>query len=86
MFGIDNANSTLSRLTNAQGGTTPLTYTGRLPGTYNVVVLSSSNFGRLAVTNSTGTMTFGVDATSTLAANRYTNVLTGVSASAITNE
>ena len=86
MFGIDNANSTLSRLTNAQGGTTPLTYTGRLPGTYNVVVLSSSNFGRLAVTNSTGTMTFGVDAGSILAANRYTNVLTGVSASAITNE
>ena len=83
----------VATLTNAQGGNTPLTYSGSLPSTYNVVVRSLSNFGRLAVSNPTGTMTFGVDATSTLsyarsisAANRYTDVLSGVSASAITNE
>jgi hypothetical protein len=73
-------------LTNAQGGNTPLTYSGALPATYNVFVRSPSNFGRLAVTSPTGSMTFGVDAGSTLATNRYTDVLTGVSASAITNE
>jgi hypothetical protein len=73
-------------LTNAQGGNTPLTYSGALPATYNVFVRSLTSFGRLAVTNPSGTMTFGVDAASTLAANRYTNVLAGVSASAITNE
>jgi hypothetical protein len=83
----------VATLTNAQGGNTPLTYSGSLPSTYNVVVRSASSFGRLAVTKPTGTMTFGVDATSTLsyarsisAANRYTDVLSGVSASAITNE
>jgi hypothetical protein len=73
-------------LTNGQGGATPLTYLGALPATYNVLVRSLSNFGRLAVTSPSGSMTFGVDATSTLAANRYTDVLTGVTASAITNE
>jgi hypothetical protein len=86
-FGIQLFNSgSVVTLVNAQGGATPLTYTGALPGTYNVVVQSPSSFGRLAVTTPSGTMTFGVDATSNLAVNRYTNVLTGVSASDITNE
>jgi hypothetical protein len=73
-------------LVNAQGGNTPLTYSGALPGAYAVLVRSPSSFGRMAVTNPSGSMTFGVDVGSTLAANRYTNVLTGVSASVITNE
>jgi hypothetical protein len=86
-FGIRvDAAGSVATLVNAQGGNTPLTYSGALPATYNVVVRSLTSFGRLAVTSPSGTMTFGVDATSTLAANRYTDVLTGVSASAITNE
>jgi hypothetical protein len=76
----------VTSLTNAQGGNTPLTYFGALPATYNVVVRSLTSFGRLAVTSPTGSLTFGVDAASVLAANRYTDVLTGVAASAITNE
>ncbi|MFM2150836.1 MAG: hypothetical protein RLZZ187_3142 [Pseudomonadota bacterium] len=86
-FGIfvDGGGSVVT-LTNAQGGNTPLTYRGALPAAYAVLVRSPSSFGRLAVTNPSGTMTFGVDVGSTLAANRYTDVLTGVSASAITNE
>ena len=86
-FGIrvDAAGSVVT-LVNAQGGNTPLTYDGALPATYNVVVRSLSSFGRLAVTSPTGSLTFGVDAASVLAANRYTDVLTGVAASAITNE
>ena len=80
------ATGSVATLTNAQGGNTPLTYSGALPTTYTVLVRSLSNFGRLAVTSPSGTMTFGVDATSTLAANRYTDVLTGVAAADITNE
>jgi hypothetical protein len=90
--GVRVSAGTVTSLTNAQGGNTPLTYTGTLPTNYNVVVRSSSEFGRLAVTSpSGGPMTFGVDSTSTLPGTlrntiRYTDVLTGVAASAITNE
>jgi hypothetical protein len=88
-FGIfvDNGfGGSVATLTNAQGGNTPLTYSGDLPATYNVFVRSLTSFGRLAVSNPTGTMTFGVDASSALTAKHYRNVLTGVPASAITNE
>ena len=86
-FGIKvNSPGSVTSLTNAQGGNTPLTYSGRLPSTYTARVQSLSSFGRLAVTSGTGTMTFAVDNFSVLAANRYTNVLTGVEASKITNE
>ena len=91
-FGIRVAGAgSVATLTNAQGGATPLTYSGALPATYNVFVRSASEFGRLAVTNPTGTMAFGVDNSSTLPDRlrttvRYTDVLTGVAASAITNE
>ena len=86
-FGIRvNGAGTVTSLTNAQGGSTPLTYSGVLPTTYNVFVRSLSNFGRLAVTSPSGSMTFGVDALSALTVNRYIDVLTGVPDSAITNE
>jgi len=86
-FGIHvNGAGSVTSLTNAQGGNTPLTYSGRLPATYNIFVRSLTSFGRLAVSNPTGTMTFGVDASSALTAKHYRNVLTGVPASAITNE
>jgi hypothetical protein len=80
------SSGSVTSLTNAQGGNTPLTYSGALPTNYNVVVRSLTSFGRLAVSSPTGTMTFGVDGSSALAVNRYRDVLTGVSASAITNE
>ena len=85
-FGIRVDGGSVVTLVNAQGGNTPLTYDGALPATYNVLVQSLSSFGRLAVSSPTGSMTFGVDAASVLAANRFTDVLTGVAASAITNE
>ena len=79
---------TIATLNNSQGGgsNASLTYSGALPTAYNALVRSLSNFGQLAVRNGTGTMTFGVDNTSVLTANLYTNVLTGVAASNITNE
>ncbi len=78
---------TIATLNNSQGGgsNASLTYDGALPTAYNVIVRSLSNFGRLAVTSPSGTMTFAVDSSSVLAANRYTNVLTGVLAADITN-
>jgi hypothetical protein len=85
-FGILMGGGSVATLVNAQGGNTPLTYDGALPATYNVVVRSLTSFGRLAVTSPTGSLTFGVDAASVLAANRYADVLTGVAASTITNE
>jgi len=91
-FGIRVSGSgTVTSLTNAQGGNTPLTYFGALPTSYNVVVRSASEFGRLAVSSPTGTMTFGVGNSSTLVDRlrttvRYTNVLAGLQANHIANE
>ncbi|MFM2150240.1 MAG: hypothetical protein RLZZ187_2546 [Pseudomonadota bacterium] len=89
-FGIRVDGGSVVTLTNAQGGNTPLTYSGALPTNYNVVVRSASEFGRLAVISPSGTMTFGVDNSSTLPDRlrttvRYTNVLAGLAASHITN-
>ncbi len=90
-YGIRVSGGTVTSLTNAQGGTAPLTYFGALPTTYNVFIRSTSDFGRLAVTSPSGSMTFGVDSSSTLPTAlrttvRYTDVLTGVTHDAITNE
>jgi hypothetical protein len=90
--GVRVSAGTVTSLTNAQGGDSPLTYFGALPTNYNVVVRSSSEFGRLAVTSpSGGPMNFGVDNSSTLPDTlrttvRYTNVLAGLTANDITNE
>jgi hypothetical protein len=78
--------ASVSVLTNAQGGDTPLTYSGALPGTYNIVIQSPSSFGRLAVTSPSGSMAFGVHGSSAIIAKQYKNVLTGVPGSAINNE
>lgn len=86
-FGIlVSGGGSVTMLTNAQGGTSPLTYSGALPAAYHIVVRSTASFGRLAVTNGSGSLAFGVDARSNLVPNRYTNVLTGVTAAGITNE
>jgi hypothetical protein len=73
-------------LTNAQGGATPLSYSGALPAAYRVVVRSVSDFGRLSVSNATGSMAFGVEEGSALSVARYRDVLTGVPAAALANE
>ena len=91
-FGIRvSGGGTVTSLTNAQGGNSPLTYSGALPTSYNVVVRSASEFGRLAVTSPSGATTFGVDNSSTLPDRlrttvRFTNVLAGLTADNITNE
>ena len=79
---------TITTLNNRQGAgnsSGALTYIGTLPTNYNIIVNSTSIYGKLAVTSGTGSMAFGVYSTSTLTSNLYTGVLSGVASSRISN-
>ena len=82
------AGGTVTQLTNAQGGTTALSYSGKLPTAYNIVIQSATSYGQLQVVNSgTSQTTFGIDSSSV--ANRstlsYQAVLSGVSSTQLAN-
>ena len=86
-FNISN-NGTITTLTNMQGAgnvSGPLTYRGVLPTNYGIFVVSTSIYGKLAVTSGTGSMAFSVDDNSILTANLYTDVLSGVAPVNISN-
>ena len=79
-FGIFNTGNIVS-LTNSQGGSTPLTYSGVLPTNYNVIVTSPTNYGKLDVSAGvvTGVMNFNINSTSSLTYNNtYATVLNGL--------
>ena len=85
---IANSSGTLTTLNNSQGVgnvSGALTYRTRLPTNYNIIVNSTSGYGKLAVTSGTGSMAFGVYSSSTLTSNLYTDVLSGVASSSISN-
>lgn len=78
-FGIYNAGNILN-LTNSQGGSNPLTYSGVLPVNYNAIVASPTSFGKLDISSGsvTGVMNFNIASNSTLAYNTtYATVLNG---------
>jgi autotransporter-associated beta strand protein len=93
-YGVRNA-GLISILNNAQGGnstspvTTALTYTGRLPTNYNIIINSANHYGQLAVTNGTGTTTFGISSLSTTNSSilntTLVSVLSGVASSVLLN-
>ena len=83
--GITNNGGTISTLNNLQGGATPLTYGSRLPTNYNVIVNSTSAYGKLLGSSLSGSTTFGVSSTSTLVVNTYAAVLSGFSTETLAN-
>jgi hypothetical protein len=79
-FGIYNLGN-LTTLTNSQGGSTPLTYSGVLPINYNVIVANTSSYGKLDASRGsvTGVMNFNINSSgSTLTNTTYASVLSGI--------
>ena len=77
---------TIATLNNSQGASSSaLAYTGALPTNYNIIVNGPTSFGQLSASSISGSLTFGIDASSTLTNNTYTTVLSGLSSSYITN-
>jgi len=78
-FGIYSAGN-ITTLTNSQGGSNPLTYSGALPNNYNTKISSSTNYGKLDASKGvvTGVMNFAVASTSSVSATTYSTVLSGI--------
>lgn len=91
-FGIV-SNSSLGTLNNAQGlgnAHGALTYTGTLPSNYNIIINGTNNYGQLDVSSGNGLLSFGVHALTGAnigtAGTTYSNVITGIDSSKISNE
>lgn len=77
--------SVIGTLNNLQGASgTALTYQGRLPEHYNVIINSPSDFGRLSVASPSGSTIFGIYAGSTVTNGTYSSVLSGLTLSHLT--
>ena len=85
LYGINNASiGGIITLNNLQGSaSSPLTLTGKLPNNYNIIINSSTNYGQLAVSNTLGSMAFGVMEGPSFPTGTYTSILQGISASKI---
>ena len=86
-FGIYNASdSKIITLNNLQGASSSeLTYHGKIPNNYNIIINNTSNFGKVAFTNVSGTTGFGVHPSSTLAEVTYSSIISGLSSGDITS-
>ena len=82
-YGIFANGGTVTSLTNAQSN---LTYSGKLPTNYSIIINSVSSFGKLSVSSGTGSTSFGVDSASIVSKNKiYAGVLNGVTSDQISN-
>ena len=80
------ASGVITTLNNAQGQASALTYRGRLPVNYNVIVNSPTDYGKLQISSPAATTNFGVSALSTLTTATYTAVLSGINSTYLANQ
>ena len=74
-FGIRN----VGIITNFNNANPNLTYQGRLPTNYNIIVTNASTYGQIAVTSPIGSTTnFGVYSGSVISTKTYATVLSGI--------
>jgi hypothetical protein len=80
--GINIGYGTLETLDNLQGSASTLTYSGKLPTNYNIIINSTSDFGKIAFSSATGSSTFGISnlsvGSSAVSLTSYSNVLRGI--------
>jgi hypothetical protein len=81
-YSIHNGDGSITNLTNSQNN---LTLIGNVPTNYYVKVNSSSSYGKISFTNASGSMNIGIADDSTLTEGAYEAVVSGVSASNISN-
>ena len=82
-FGIINSTSgTIGTLNNDQGN---LKYYGNLPQNYNAIIYGPSNYGKLDVTNPSGSMKVDVYAAAPIGTTVYTALISGVTAANLAN-
>jgi len=64
-YGISNSGS-ITTLNNQQGksGNNPLTFSGRLPSNYNIIIASSTNYGQLSIFTPSSKMVFSISSLS----------------------
>lgn len=75
-FQAINNTGTITTLNNSQS---PLTYSGALPTSYNIIIVNASNYGVLDGTAGvTGSTNFGIANTSSISSRSYSGVLRGL--------
>ena len=75
--------SALTTLNNKQSG---LTYYGKVPTNYNIIIRGDADYGKTTFTSVSSTMTFGIDLTNSgtgIGDKTYEDVLTGIASSGV---
>ena len=85
VYDINNT-GTITTFTNDQGGSDSISFDGNVPTNYNVILNSTSDFGKVDFSNESGSLTFGIDSSSSLAVNTYSSVLQNIEEGNIGNE